>query len=259
VKAEAAVANETVRVANTIESVEEALARIKRAIETYPALSIEEADWPVMLFSDCGAFSTTMFDKLSALPDRKAEAEKHLKEALLWLEKGLYYEGVMRQRWAERWVAGDLTKAPRLMLLHKNYTVALLRSQRYDEALLSVDRLLEKQPYKQDYRELKAAIFKQKGDTAAAVDELMLVSLMVADSTAYIRDMGAAIKELHPESTPIVRDGSGAQRLDLSDAAVMEVVRKACFAYQAVLEQQDALISIARFKRVARHSYGVNL
>ena len=167
-------------------------------------LGVAEADWPVQLFSDYGAFSTTLYDKLSVIPERKAEADAHLQEALKWLERGMYFENVMRARWAEKWVDGDLEKAPRMMLLHKNHAVALLKAKRYDEALASVAKLLDKQPYKADYRELKASIHKAMGDTEAAVRELMLLSLMVTDSTAYVRDLGAAIKELHPASNPIV-------------------------------------------------------
>jgi tetratricopeptide (TPR) repeat protein len=259
VKAEAAVANETVRVANTIESAEAALARIRNALEVYPALGVAEADWPVQLFSDYGAFSTTMYDKLSEIPGREKEAEHHLQQALAWMEKGMDYEGIMRQRWADRWAGGDLDKAPRLMLLHKNYAVAQMRAKKYPEALASVDRLLEKQPYKADYRELKAAILKKSGDTKAAIAELMLLSLMVADSTTYVRDLGAAIKELHPESNPLIRDGSGAWRLDLSDKTVTAMVRDACLAYRDILQAQDADVSIARFRRVALHSYGVKI
>ncbi len=259
VKTAAAAANEMVRATNTIEGAQSALAQIEQAIKPYAELGIDEADWPLALYSDYGAFCTTLYDKLSLIEGRKTEADAYLSAALEWLERGIHYEGIMRKRWADRWGKGDLEKAPRLALLHKNYGIALLRAKRFEEALAEIDLLIERQPYKPDFRELKASMLHQMGRVSDAVDELMLLSVMVPDSTAYIRDLGNALKEVSPESNPLARDGQGAWRLDLSDAKVLERLKRACEAYKTMLVEEGAEISIARFTRVAKHVYGLEI
>lgn len=259
VKAQAAVANERVRATNSPESALEAIARIESALSHYIEQQVGPADWPLMLFSDYGAFSTTLFDELSKRPGQQEEAERHLEEGIRWLRKGLEYEHAMRLRWANRWADGDLEQAPMLELLHRNLALALHRKGDVQAAIDELSVLIEKRPFKTDLRELRARWLLDMDKLGEAADELMFLSVMVRESTSFVAVLGETLQKIEPGSRPLVRDGSGAWRLDIGDPTVQRFLEKACRRYLALLRHAEDWFGIARFVRTARHVYGVEL
>lgn len=259
VKAQAAVANERVRLRNDETSAREALISIETALSAYVSRRVDPADWPILLFSDYGAFSTNLYGELAANPERQQEAKQHLDSALLWLSKGLEYELAMRTRWAERWAGGDVEKAPISEVLHRNYAVALHRAGRDQEAIDALGRLLNERPFLHKVRELRAEIVLSAGKPNDAIEEYMLLSVMKQDSAGFVGVLGEAIKEWSPQSKPLIRDVSGNWRLDLDDAAVSEALAKACRRHLEILRGSEDDFAAKRFIRTARHVYGVEL
>lgn len=258
VKAAAAVANETVRVKNDEESARAALARITDSLAIYRQLNVAEADWPLMLYGDYGAFSVNLYDALMKKSDGKAEAEQILRSGLRWMEEGLQREQATRQRWADRWAKGDLSKAPTFEMLHRNYVIGLMRSRRGNEALAHLDMILEKRPLSPEIRELKARYFVEFNRPQDAVHELMLVSILKPQSLNYMHQLGAALQQANPGSNPLIRDPDGNLRLDMSEPNVHAALAKACVAYRKLVLKNETLLQVVRLERTAQYIYGVD-
>lgn len=259
VKAQAAVSNERVRLNNDPDSVRAALTRIESALTHYVEQKVDPADWPLVLFSDYGAFSTTLFDELSKQPGQEDEAKWHLENGLKWLRKGLEYEHAMRVRWSSRWAGGNLEKAPMLELLHKNFAMALQRSGETQAAIDEISVLIDKRLFKSDLRELRARWLLDMNKWEEAADELMLLSVMIRESTSFVTVLGETLKKIDPSSKPMLRDASGNWRLDIEDAMVRRFLERASRRYMALLNEVGDDFGLERFVRTARHVYGLEL
>lgn len=259
VKSQAAVANERLRVRENAETALEAMERIEAALAPYREKNVDPADWPLILFSDYGAFATSLHDDLSRDPLRKEEAKTHLENGIKWLERGLEYEAAMRKRWAERWTGGDLSQAPKYNRLRENYARALQRAGRIDEAVAVLDEILEKHWHDIPVRQLKGIILAEAGRSKEAVEELMLLALMTPDHGEFLGSLGSALHSLAPGSAPVGRGPSGALRLDLDDPTVKAALAQAGARYLELLHQAGDTLGAERLKRTVRLFYDLEL
>lgn len=259
VKSQAAVANERLRVREDAETALEAMQRIDAALAPYREKHVDPADWPLVLFSDYGAFASSLYDDLSRDPLRKEEAKMHLENGLKWLEKGLEHEAAMRRRWAERWGGGDLAQAPKYSRLRENYARALQRAGRIDEAVAMLDEILEKHWHDVEIRKFKGITLAKAGRSEEAVEELMLLALMTPEHGEFLGSLSAALQDLAPGSAPAHRGPSGALGLDLDDPTVKDALAQAGERYLEMLLGASDELGAARLKRTLRIFYGVNL
>jgi protein O-mannosyl-transferase len=256
-KVRAAYGNETVRARNDEESARLAIASAKEALAIYEERSVPPEDWPLMIFSDIGAFSNFLYDKVSKMPGREAEAKRVLEEGMAWMKRGIEYETATRSRWARIWLNGFVAEAPVFEILHRNYVEALHRQKRWTEAATELEVLLKKMPFKVPLLDLRAQNLRGQGRMQEAVDAWILLSLMAPEKTFYLKDLNDAIMQVDKGGKPLMPNASGEMRLNLESESVVAAVRRAWRMYDTILLRNSMELERKQLKRAIRYKYGI--
>jgi tetratricopeptide (TPR) repeat protein len=257
VKVMAALGNEMVRLSPNEKTLRDAIARTASVLDIYERKQVPAKDWPLMVFSDLGAFHISLHDRLSEQKGREAEAQRALEEGMRWLEKGLEYEAIGRRRWADLWVDGNLEVTPRFALLHRNHILALHRQKRWSEALAKLEEMIERAPFKGPDRDLRAQNLVGQERYKEAVDEWTLMLMIDPSNQHFIQEMVAAITKLNPDARPMIPDASGVQRLNLNDPTIIASLRQAFVTYDALLEKHGLTGDRAKLRRSFKYEYGL--
>ncbi len=256
-KAQAAYGNELMRMKHDEPSALRAIAGAKKALEIYERTSVPPEDWPIMVFSDVGAFSNFLYKELSKTPGREEEANRYLEDGIAWLKRGIEYESAARRQWARLWVGGHLKEAPVFEIMHCNYVEALHHQKRWAEASAELDVLVEKLPFKTGIHDLRAQNLRGQGRLQEAVDSWILLALIAPDQTFYIKDMNDTIAQIDGSGKSLIKTPTGETRLNLESELVIAAVRRAWKTYDGILTRHNMELERKQLKRAIRYKYGI--
>ncbi len=257
VKVLAALGNEMVRLSPDEKTLRDAIARTASVLTIYERKHVAEADWPLMVFSDLGAFHVSLHDRLKEQKGRDEEAARALEDGVKWMERGIELEKKARRRWADRWADGRLEITPSFELLHRNHILSLHRQKRWAEALAKLDGMIERAPFKDELRDLRAQSLAGEGRYREAVDEWTLILMMQPTKQYFIKDMVDAIRKVNPEARAMMPDASGTSRLNMNDPTVVASLKQAFNAYDALLAKHGMNSDRLKLKRSFKYEYAL--
>jgi tetratricopeptide (TPR) repeat protein len=257
-KVRAAVGLETNRVINSTESLRDAIARSVAALELYQINQVPKEHWPLRIFSDIGAYTCDLYDKLAGKPETKEEADRYLAFGLEWTTRGLDYEKVVRERWIERRGRAYLGKDPIFEMLSRNHAELLQRQGRLEEALAILHKLSERMPFRPGVRNVMANILVAQGKHEEALIQWALVAFISPEERFFVTSVERSLRAVHPEANPTIRNEKGETLLNLSDPAVTAMMKVAAPHYSELLRKEGRLLDEARFRRVLRYDYGID-